>query len=254
MSENNAAEAGNEGNMQVPLGEIWESFHIEGHKVGFMRRLTSAAEQPGLLTSKLHVMFFAQGGIASFKHEFTFYNKAGYPPHSYLFDTNDGAPVHVRFSGNQMVCQVDEEIFTEPIPADARPTYGYYPHVVTIPFRDGHKIPFTPIIDSSCTVQARSALVGHGWDNVSVGNQIMRLWLVGEQTDGRMGNRYWLDEQRRIRQSCWQGAMTYWVPTREEALSGLPAALIEYVKESFDTSNDSDWTSEIVEWLSQDLM
>jgi hypothetical protein len=41
------------------------------------------------------------------------------------------------------------------------------------------------------------------------------------------------------------------VPTREEALSGLPTALIEYVKESFDTTSDSDWTSEIVEWLSQ---
>jgi hypothetical protein len=41
------------------------------------------------------------------------------------------------------------------------------------------------------------------------------------------------------------------VPTREEALSALPAALVDYVKESFDAANDSDWTSEIVEWLSQ---
>jgi hypothetical protein len=73
MAENDATEAGNESNMQVPLGEVWESFHIEGHK-----------------------------------------------------------------------------------------------------------IPFTPIIDSSCTVQARTALVGYGWDNVSVGNQTTRLWLVGE--------------------------------------------------------------------------
>jgi len=251
MVENDATEAGNEGNIQVPLGEVWESFHIEGHKVGFMRRITSAAEQPGLLITRLHVMFFAQGGIANFEHEFTFYDQAGYPPHAYLFDTNNGAPVHVRFSGSSMVCQVDEEVFTESIPPDARPTYGYYPHVVTMPFSAGYRMPFTPIIDSSCTVQDRSALVGRGWENVSIGDKTMRLWLVAEETGGRLGNRYWLDEKRRIRQSNWQGAMSYWAPGRAEALAGLPTALIEYVQESFDTADESDWTAEIVEWLSE---
>jgi hypothetical protein len=229
------------------LGEVGESLFIEGHKVGFLRRVTSIAKNSNVLVSTLYIIY----GTVSFQHVFAFYDEVGFPSHSYLFDTNDGAPAHVRFAGNEMICQVDEDIFTEVIPADARPSYGNYPLVVTMPFEEGFKLSFTQIEDSSCTVQGTTELVSHGWENVVLGGQRSRLWLVGEYTNGQSGNRYWLDENRRVRLSHWQGAMSYWAATKEEALSDLPIELVKYANELFDTGNDSDWIAEIEEWLGQ---
>ena len=143
-------------------GEIWESFFIEGRKVGFLRRVTAVTQAPNILSSTLYIMY----GTASFRHEFSFYNEVGYPAHSYLFDTNDGAPVQVRFADNQMICQVDEDVLTESIPANARPSYGNYPLVVTMPFEEDFRVLFTQIDDASCTVQGQTELVSHGWENV----------------------------------------------------------------------------------------
>ncbi|KAA3660782.1 MAG: hypothetical protein DWQ04_18390 [Chloroflexi bacterium] len=229
------------------LGEVWESFFIEGRKVGFLRRVTSVSENPNILVSTLTIMY----GRARFQHTFSFYDAAGYSPHSYLFDTNDGAPVHVQFAGDEMICQVDEDIFTEKVPADARPSYGYFPLVITMSFEKGAKLSFTSIEDASCVVQGPTELVSHGWEDVVIEGQSLRLWLVGEYTNGQLGNRYWLDEHRRIRQSHWQGAKSIWVPSQEEALSNLPTELVEYAKSAFDVSNNSDWTAEIIKWLDQ---
>ena len=229
----------------ILLGEVWESFFIEGHKAGFLRRVTSVAENPNILVSTLYIMY----GSATFQHVFSFYDGTGYPAHSYLFDTNDGAPVHVRFAGRQMICQVDEDIFTEAIPADARPSYGNYPLVVTMPFAEGFKLSFTQIEDSSCTVQGTAELISHGWENIIIGSQHLRLWRVGEYINGQPGNRYWLDENRRVRLSHWRGAVSHWVATREEAFSNLPAELVEYARELFGAGNDSDWTAAVEKWL-----
>lgn len=84
-----------------------------------------------LIKTTLHIIY----GRAIFRHEFQFYDRIGYSSHSYLFDTNDGAPVHAEFNKGQMVCQVDEEKFVEDVPADARPAYGNYPLIVTIPLK-----------------------------------------------------------------------------------------------------------------------
>lgn len=229
------------------LGEVWESFFIEGHKVGFLRRVTSISENPNILVSTLTIMY----GRASFQHTFSFYDSVGYPPYSYLFDTNDGAPVHARFVGDEMICQVDDDIFVETVPADARPSYGYYPLVVTVPFEKGFKLSFTPIEDASCTIQGVTELVSHGWENVILNEQSLQLWLVSEYTNGQLGNRYWLDEHRRIRQSQWLGAKSVWVPSQEEALSNLPTELAASARDAFGGINDSDWTVEIIKWLDQ---
>ncbi len=229
------------------LGEIWESFFVEGHKVGFLRRLTSVTEAPNRLITHLHIVY----GAIHFQHIYSFYDEVGYPTHSYLFDTNDGAPVHVRFADNKMTCQVDEHIFTEVIPADARPSYGNFPLVVTMPFEQGFKLSFTQIEDASCTVQGTTELVSHGWKNVVIDNQQHRLWLVSEYSNGQSGNRYWLNEDRQIRMSQWQGALSYWAATKEEALSDLPTEFVDRASGLFNEDDNSDWTTEIEDWFGQ---
>lgn len=232
----------------VLLSEVWESFFIEGRKVGFLHRVTSVSDSLNKLVSTLHVVY----GSVHVQHIFSFYDKAGYPSHSYLIDTNDGAPVHARFAGNKMICQVDEDIMTEVVPADARPSYGNYPLVVTIPFEKGAQLSFTQIEDASCTVQGAAELVSQGWATVVINKQPLRLWLVQEYINGQLGNRYWLDENRRVRLTHWKGAISYWVATKEEAFSDLPIELVTHAKGLFDTDNNSDWTDDIEKWLGQD--
>ena len=228
------------------LGEVWESFLVEGQKVGFLRRVTAVSATPNILTTTLHIMY----GAANFRHEFSFYNEAGYPAHSYLFDTNDGATVQARFVEDQMICQVDDDIFTEAIPGDARPSYGNYPLVVTMPFAEGDRVSFTQIDDGSCTVLGETKLVSHGWEDVVVEGKRLQLWLVGEYTNGQSGNRYWLDENRRVRQSQWRGAVSRWVASQEEAFRGLPPAWIKSAKAILDEDSiQSDWTLDIEKWL-----
>ncbi len=229
------------------LGEVWESFFIEGHKVGFLRRVTTTTETPNLLVSTLYIMY----GTATFQHTFSFYDKVGYPPHSYLFDTNDGAPIHVRLADNKLICQVDEEIFTEIVPANARPSYGNYPLIVTIPFEAGFKHTFSQIDDASGTLQGITELVSHGWENIVIDNQCYQLWRVDEYTNNQLCSRYWLDENRCLRQSQWQGAVSYWAATKEEAFNDLPTELIAYANALFDNGDDSDWTNIIEKWLGQ---
>ncbi|MCP4416970.1 MAG: hypothetical protein GY805_10130 [Chloroflexi bacterium] len=231
----------------VLLGEVWESFFIEGHKVGFLRRVTAVSETPNILVSTLTIMY----GRANFKHKFYFYDEAGYPAHSYLFDTNDGAPVQARFSGNKMICQVDEHVFTEDVPADARPSYGNYPLVVTMPFEKGFRLSFTQIEDTSCTVQGKTTLISQGWETVVVGGQRLQLWLVAEYTNSQSGNRYWLDENRRVRLTHWRGAASFWVATKEEALCDLPDELVKQARNLIDGEDDPDWTVDIEKWLNQ---
>src|SRR5262245_24384312 len=119
----------------VLLGEIWEAFYVWGYQVGVLRRITEpSTDFPNVLLSKLQIVLAVEGEINSYEHVYYFYDRTGFPSHSYLFDAGQGAPVHVRFVNEQMICQVDDDIFTEKVPDDARPSYGYYPLVVTIPF------------------------------------------------------------------------------------------------------------------------
>jgi hypothetical protein len=232
------------------LGEIWESFHIQGYKVGFLHRTTSPAPDfPNVLISTLQVILTVQGEITSYEHVYYFYNRAGYPSHSYLFDAGHGAPVHVRFVNHQMICQVDDEISTEPVPDDARPSYGYYPLVATIPFITGYRVPFTRVDDASCCVEGSAQFVSNGWEPVFLQEERRPLWRVDEYTEDRLTNQYWLDEARRIRQSKWLGAVSYWVPTREEALARLSPKWSTAAAKMLDRSSESDWLSDVVAWL-----
>ena len=237
---------------KILLGEVWESFYIEGQKVGFIRRQTTTTEIPDLFVSKLHILFYVQGVVASREHHFWFHNQAGYPAHAYLFDTNNGAPIHVQFRDEEIVCQIDEDIFTESVPPNTRPGYGYYPYVVTMPFVEGHEIRSTLIDDASGSVGETALLVSQGWRDVILHNQTIRLWLVSEYIAGQTANRYWLDAQRRLRQSDWQGAKSYWVPTKAEALRDLPQELVQYARQTFSPAHDSDWTVAVTAWLNQD--
>ncbi|MGB1253953.1 MAG: hypothetical protein ACPG8W_25315, partial [Candidatus Promineifilaceae bacterium] len=148
------------------LGEVWESFYIEQRKVGFMRRVTTLVRGKNVLRTRLTLMY----GRARFNHTFAYYDETGYPSQAYLFDSNDGAPIHARFVGDQMICQVDDDIFTEMVSADARPRHGNYPLIVTIPFEVGYRIAYTQIDDASCTQFGKIELVSQGWRQVQVGN------------------------------------------------------------------------------------
>ena len=237
---------------KVLLGEVWESFYIEGQKVGFMYRQTTTTETPDLFVSKLHILFYVQGGVASRENHFWFYNQPDYPAHAYLFDMNDGAAIQAQFRDGKIVCQIDEDVFSETVPSNARPSYGYYPSIVTMPFVEGHEVHSTLIDDASGGVRETAVLVSQGWRDVKLLNQPTRLWLISQYIAGQPANRYWLDEARRLRQSDWQGAKSYWVATREEALSNLPSGLVQYAREIFDTNQDSDWLDDIAAWLNQD--
>ena len=239
-------------NDNLLLGEIWESFHIQGYKVGFLHRTTTpATDIPNVLVSTLKVILAVLGDVTSYEHVYYFHNRAGYPSHSYLFDAGQGAPVHVRFVENQMISQIDDDIFMETVPADARPSYGYYPLVVTIPFITGLRLPFTRVDDSSCSVEGTAQFVSHGWEPVVLHGKRLSLWRVDEYAGHRLTNQYWLDEARHIRKSHWMGAVSYWVPTKDEALSGLSPKLITAVTKMLDAPAESDWTSEVIAWLTQ---
>jgi hypothetical protein len=232
------------------LGEIWETFHIQGYQVGFLHRTTSPAmDFPNVLMSTLHVVLAVEGEITSYEHVYYFYNQAGFPSHSYLFDAGQGAPVHVRFVDNQMVCQVDDDIFTEMVPSDARPSYGYYPLVITIPFISGYRLPFTRVDDASCSVEGNAKFVSHGWEPVILRGERLSLWRVEEYAGHQLTNQYWLDEARRIRKSKWLGGVSYWVATKEEALSGLSPKWVTAVKKILESSTKIDWSSEVTAWL-----
>ena len=236
----------------VLLGEVWESFHIEGQKVGFMHRHTTTTETPNLLVTKLLMLFHVQGDVASRENHFWFYNQPGYPPHAYLFDMNDGAAIQGQFREGQLVCQIDEDVFATAVPPDARPSYGYYPTIVTMPFVEGHEVRSTMIDDASGEVGETAVLVSQGWRDVKLHNQPQRLWLISQYIAGQPANRYWLSEDRRLRHSDWQGANSYWVATKEEALRDLPDELVKYARKTFDTSQENDWLNDIIEWLNQD--
>jgi hypothetical protein len=110
-------------------------------------------------------------------------------------------------------------------------------------------VSFTQIDDGSCTVLGQTELVSHGWEDVVINGKRLRLWLVGEYTNGQPGNQYWLDESRRVRQTQWRGAMSHWAASKEEAFSDLPTAWLKSVNTIFDEDNDADWTSDVEKWL-----
>lgn len=227
------------------LGQVWEAFYVEQRKVGFMWRLTTAEPESDLITTRLIILY----GRARIQHTFSFYERAGFPAHSYLFDANDGAAIHARFVNGQILCQVDDDVVAEAVSADARPRYGNYPLIVTMPFEVGYRVPFTQIDDASGTVFGKIELVSQGWRSVQVGGQPMKLWLVDEYSRVRLGNRYWLDEQRRIRLTQWQGATSRWVATKAEAFAGLSAELIAQAQQLLSGTSTEDLTSEIEAWL-----
>ena len=229
------------------IGESWDIYLIEGRKVGFLRRIISLAKAPNLLVCKSNIVY----GDAKFSHEYYFYNEVGYPSHSYLYDLNDGAPLHVRFEDNEMIGQIDDHIFSEIIPANSRPSYGNYPLLITMPFEENHKITFTQIEDTSCTVRGTTQLISHAWESVIVANQRLTLWQIGEYTNGQLGNRYWLDENRRLRFTEWKGAKSFWVKTKEEALRLLPSAFSEYANELENEPREDDWMIDVEDWLHQ---
>ena len=235
----------------VPLGEIWESFHIDGRKVGFLHRTTKPAEDlRDVLMSKLQVVLAVYGEITHYEHTYYFYNRSGFPSHSYLLDAGQGAPIHVRFVEHQMICQVDDDIFTEWVPEDTRPSYGYYPLVVTIPFIEDYSLAFTRVEDASCSIEGSARFVSRGWEPVNLPGESLPLWRVDEYAGQRLTNQYWLDDERRIRQSNWLGAVSYWVPTKEEALANLPSKLVTAAQKILDSHQEFDW-SEVIDWLKE---
>jgi len=232
------------------FGEIWEAFYIQGCQVGFLHRTTNpATEFPNVLMSTLQVVLAVEGEITSYEHVYYFHRKAGFPSHSYLFDAGQGAPVHVRFVNDQMICQIDDDIFTETVPDDAHPSYGYYPLVVTIPFTIDYRLQFTRVDDASCSIEGKAEFVSRGWEPIALEGKRLSVWRVDEYAGDRLTNQYWLDEERRIRQSKWLGGVSYWVPTREDALSGLPPKWAMAATKILDSSPQTDWTSEVVAWL-----
>jgi hypothetical protein len=72
---------------------------------------------------------------------------------------------------------------------------------------------------------------------------------VDEYAGQRLTNQYWLDETRRIRQSKWLGAVSYWVPTKDEALSRLSAKWVTEVTKILESSTKIDWSAEVNAWL-----
>lgn len=232
------------------LGETWEAFYIQGYQVGVLHRSTTlTADFPNVLMSKLQVVRAVAGEITSYEHIYYFYDRTGFQPHSYLFDAGQGAPVHVRFVEGQMICQVDDDISIEKVPGNARPSYGYYPLVVTIPFTDDYRVPFTRVDDASCSVEGPAQFVSHGWEPVILQGERLSLWRVDEYAKDRLTNQYWLDEARRIRKSKWLGAVSYWVPKKEEALSGLSPKWVTAVTQKLEISTKIDWSSEVISWL-----
>ncbi len=229
------------------LGETWESFFIEGYQVGFIRRLIAKTTTPKILLCKTDVIF----GEAKFSHDYYFYDEPGYPSHSYLYDSNDGAPVHGRFVDDKLICQVDDHTFSEGVPAGSRPSYGNYPLVVTIPFEEGFKLSCTQIEDSSCTILGTTDLISHGWESVKVSGQNLNLWRVSENANGQLGNRYWLDSERRIRLSDWKGAESVWVANKEEAIRNLPAELLTCANSLENRDSKPDWVTDVETWLNQ---
>ena len=229
------------------LGESWDVFQIEGRKAGVLHRVTTADEESGQFVSTLKIVY----GQAIFKHEFRFYNRPGFPPHSYLFDTNDGAPVFVKFRDGEMICQIDEEKFIEVVPADTRPSYGNFPLVVTMPFEEGHIRSYTQVEDGSCTVLGKAELVSKGFEEVRGNQEESRLWRVDEYLNGQAGNSYWLDENRQLKLSQWKGAISFQVATKTEALEGLSDESLESIKQALDVSERSSWIDEIDDWLNQ---
>ena len=230
--------------IDFPMGESWEVFQIEGHKAGVLRRVTTPADE-GLIKTTLSIIY----GQVNFRHEFKFNSQPSYRPASYLYDTNDGAPVYVEFKDGQMVCQIDEEKFVEDIPADARPAYGNFPLIVTIPFEKDFIASYTQIDDGSCTILGEAELVSTGWEEKIVNQQLCKLWRVDEFLNGQEGNRYWLDEARRLKLTHWKGAVSYQVETQAEAIDQLPNRLRATVKTALGTADQSDWTDEISSWL-----
>lgn len=232
------------------LGEIWETFHIKGYQVGFLHRITAPAfDFPKVLMTTLQVVLTVEGEITSYEHVYYFHDRDGFPSHSYLFDAGQGAAVHVRFVENQMICQVDDDVFTEIVPGNARPSYGYYPLIVTIPFTTGYVLPFTRVDDASCNIEGSAEFVSRGWEPVVLRGERLSLWRVDEYTGDHLTNQYWLDEARRIRKSNWPGGVSYWVATKEDALSGLPPKWASAATKMLNSSAESDWTSEVIAWL-----
>ncbi len=161
--------------------------------------------------------------------------------------------MHVRFVDDQMISQVDDDIFTETVPADVRPSYGYYPLVATIPFRTEYRLLFTRGDDASCSVEGAAGFVSQGWEPVLLQQgEHLSLWRVDEYAEHRLTNQYWLDEERRIRKSHWLGTVSYWVPTQDEALSGLPVKLMAAATKMLESTAESDWTSEVNAWLTRE--
>jgi hypothetical protein len=232
------------------LGEIWEAFYIQGYQVGVLhRRTTFATDFPNVMMSKLQVVLAVAGEITSYEHVYYFYNQAGFPSHSYLFDAGQGAPVHVRFVDDRMICQVDDDISIEKVPGDARPSYGYYPLVVTIPFITGYQLSFTRVEDASCIIEGPAQFVSHGWEPVVLQGERLSLWRVDEYARDRLTNQYWLDEARCIRQSKWLGAVSYWAPSKDKALAGLSPKWLTAATTMLEHSTKIDWSSEVISWL-----
>ena len=229
----------------ILLQDTWESFYIEQRKVGIMRRVTTVGADPSVLVTKLTILY----GQARFEHTYAFLNAEGYRSHSYLYDTNDGAPIHAKFDGERMICQVDDDRFVERVSADARPRHGNYPLIVTIPFEVGYRTSYTQIDDASCTQFGKIELVSQGWRTVTVGGQPLRLWRVDEYSQMQLGNRYWLDEQRRVRLSQWRGATSRWVSSRDVAFEGLSAEFATRATAILSGDHNLNWTNDLEKWL-----
>ena len=229
------------------MGESWEVFQIEGRKAGILRRVTAPADRPDLIKTTLHIVY----GNAVFKHEFQFHDQTGFPSHSYLYDTNDGAPVYAEFKDRQMTCQIDEEKFIENVPADARPAYGNFPLIVTAPFENEFIVSYTQVDDGSGSMLGKAELISKGWEEVTVNRIKCKLWRIDEFLNGQTGNCYWLDGSRQLKLTQWQGAISYQVKTKAEAIDQLPSNTLANIQTTLGSTDQPDWIDEINSWLNE---
>lgn len=227
------------------INETWEAFFIEQQKIGLVHRVTTRVDASDLLVTHWHIAY----GSVRFQHSYYFYDQAGYPSHSFIYDANDGAPIYGRFINGQLVCQVDEDVFVEAVTANARPTIGSLPLVITIPFVEGHRQSFPVIDEATGSIHGLTTLVSKGWENIQLNGQSYRLWCVREEVSGRSSNVYWLDEERNVQVTRWQGGVCQLVPGREEALNGLPNETITNALKLIDGNPNLEWTNDIEAWL-----
>jgi len=200
--------------------EIWEAFLVDGKKSGFLRRQIRRAAGD-LVEIDLSVAFVSDDELIRFRHGFAFRDAPGFPWTSYRLERPDRAVTAIRFDGAQVSGEVAGSSIEMPVPPGTVPSYGFYPHVLSMPFEEGYRRRLPALEDASCTLLPEVDLVSVGWETIRLLDVREHLWRIDELGDEEGANTYWLDADRRLRKADWEGIESIRVPGREQALAGL---------------------------------